>query len=355
MAPRESSLLQQVVGAGGTPEGYLYGGFTTSVGLRGILMLIGRNITEFSKILDFGCGSARVVRWFRDLLPAALHGTDISEEAIQWSKENVSQIQFATNNHLPPLSFPDKFMDLVFGVSVLTHLDENYQNAWLEELYRVTQPGAIVMLSVHGEGHTRMALPEEQLQLFSEKGFLFLKGEGPTVEDLPDFYQVAYHALPYIKSTWSRFFEILLYVKNGPLYLQDLVVMRRLDSERATDSNASAEVPVVDLPIVCLDSPGAGQVINDGELAVDGWGFYPTKPQLDLDVWLDGGKVGSCAAKMSRPDVVDAFFGNENALSSGFSLNTSVQGLSDTPHSVWLTTDTVQVPLCASYFLVDST
>ena len=51
---------------------------------------------------------------------------------------------FEANNALPPLLFPDCAFDLVFAISVFTHLDEQYQLAWLAELRRVAQPGAIL-------------------------------------------------------------------------------------------------------------------------------------------------------------------------------------------------------------------
>ena len=55
-----------------------------------------------------------------------------------------------TTTHLPPLPFPDEHFDLVFNHSVFTHLDADYQDLWLEELRRITQPNGIVILTVQG-------------------------------------------------------------------------------------------------------------------------------------------------------------------------------------------------------------
>ena len=194
-----------------------------------------------------------------------------------------------------------------------------------------------------------MVLPENELKRFSEKGLLFHKGSGPTVDDLPEFYQVAYHEKRYIQSNWSKFFEILLYMKRGPMYQQDLVVMRRRNSTTTRIPAESAGMPEIDLPLLILDAA----VFNNDKLTAEGWGFYPQKRELELDVWLDGMNVGSCFPSKARPDVADAFPGNQNAYSSGFSFRAPIQGLSDGPHAVWLTTGATGIPLSSRYFFTD--
>lgn len=50
----------------------------------------------------------------------------MGQEHIPWVKSSVNQ-------GLPPLDFPDEHFDLIFNHSVFTHIDENYQDAWLVE------------------------------------------------------------------------------------------------------------------------------------------------------------------------------------------------------------------------------
>ena len=173
-SPTDRSLLQQVVGVGGTAADYLYGGWTTAVGLRAILRLVGRELNQFESILDWGCGSARTIRWFSDL-PATtrLHAVDIDPTAIAWSREHCPIGTFHHTMPLPPLPFAAGSFDFVYGISVLTHLDEAFQDAWLDELRRLVVPGGLVMLSVHGDGIARTTLRGEPLQTFAARGFLF--------------------------------------------------------------------------------------------------------------------------------------------------------------------------------------
>ena len=51
---------------------------------------------------------------------------------------------------LPPLPFDDARFDLVLGYSVFTHLNVQYQDAWLGELRRLVRPGGILLLSISG-------------------------------------------------------------------------------------------------------------------------------------------------------------------------------------------------------------
>src|SRR5919108_2971591 len=149
--PHDRALLQQVVGEGGTETGYLYGGFTVAMGLRAALHSIGKNIYDFTHILDFGCSAARVLRWLQDVQPKGrLYGCDLNPAAITWCQEHISFAQFTNNGASPPLPFSGQTFDFISGISVLTHLDEGFQLEWLQELQRLTKPGGIVMLTIHG-------------------------------------------------------------------------------------------------------------------------------------------------------------------------------------------------------------
>ena len=146
-------LMVQVLGPNPDAANFLYGGYVVAEGLRAILGLRGHDLDDFHDILEFGCGCGRVLRWLSWLTPATrLCGTDVSAGAVAWGKQHLPFVQLAANDPLPLLPFPDASFDLVFSISVLTHLDEQLQLRWLEELSRVARPGAVVLQTVHG-GH----------------------------------------------------------------------------------------------------------------------------------------------------------------------------------------------------------
>jgi SAM-dependent methyltransferase len=190
----------------------------------------GRPLASFRSVLDFGCGCGRVTLGARGRLApdAALFGTDIDPEAIEWCRTHYSgAAQFVTNCELPPLSFPDASCDLVYSVSVFTHLPEEMQFAWLEELRRVTRPGGFLLLSFHGENHHH-SVPAADREAYRRSGFYYLRvGDTP---GLPGFYQAAFHTDGYVRSVWTRFFDVLEVRVLGLEGLQDLVVCRRRPS-----------------------------------------------------------------------------------------------------------------------------
>ncbi len=188
-----------------------------------------RTLFSFENILDFGCGSGRVIRNFRDIPESCkIYGTDIDAELINWCQKRLPTAVWSVNDHRPPLSFADNFFDLIYSISVFTHLDEEFQHAWLKELQRITKSRALLILTVHGE-HCFGQLPPAQREKIHSEGFMFITGATGWLktDKLPDFYQTAYHTKEYIYKTWDKYFEIVRYVERGISDYQDAVILRR--------------------------------------------------------------------------------------------------------------------------------
>jgi SAM-dependent methyltransferase len=186
---------------------------------------VGRSLDTATAVLDFGAGCGRGLRAFHDERGGRrLYGSDIDEEAIRWCQSNLPIASWSVNGELPPLPFPEGMFDLVYSISVFTHLDARHMFAWLAELRRVTRPEAVVLLTVHGEASWRN-LPRRAREIIIRDGFLYL----PTYADkgrFPDWYQNAYHSEWYVRREFARYFDVLDY-QADVIYGQDLVVLRR--------------------------------------------------------------------------------------------------------------------------------
>ncbi len=112
-----------------------------------------RNLKD-AAILDWGCGPARVLRHMPEVVSEAnsYSGTDYNDKTIAWCRDNLSQIDFSNNSLMPPLVYPDESFDLIYGISIFTHLSEEAHRKWLDELIRVLKKGGILFLTLHGEG-----------------------------------------------------------------------------------------------------------------------------------------------------------------------------------------------------------
>ncbi len=193
-----------------------------------------RDMSTMGRVLDWGCGCGRMLRFLiEDVDPAHCYGCDSDRLAIDWMKVNMPMCDCRTIPTQPPSDYADGFFDLVYGISIFTHLDEPTQFRWLEELRRVTAPEGIVAVSVlspdrypeadalkigrlrkkaHAAGF--LDVPSEQRQVFAE----FANS---------DYYRLTFHTPDYIERNWSKYFELVEYVEMGANSHQDLVIMRK--------------------------------------------------------------------------------------------------------------------------------
>lgn len=206
--------------------------------LEAVLSLVHRQLADYETILDFGSGCGRIMLWLEHLsATSSLHGIDIDERAIQWSRDNMPWATFKANQPLPPIDYPDATFDLVYNHSVFTHIDESYQDQWLAELRRVVKPGGHLILSVHGEpaflvfeenvrksGVGDPSLIRRELQT---KGISFIKDDAFTGGPFPDFYHSTFHAPWYVFEHWGRYFTVAAYVPRGSMGFQDFVLLQR--------------------------------------------------------------------------------------------------------------------------------
>ncbi|MGO9240865.1 MAG: class I SAM-dependent methyltransferase [Bryobacteraceae bacterium] len=189
------------------------------------LASIGRPFTGFDTVLDFGCGCGRPLIWLAREYPGkAFHGTDVDEASIRWCRQHLPLAGFAVNPPLPPTEYPDGMFDLILAISVFTHLDEEPQLRWLEELRRILRPGGVLLASLHGE-HSWMALPREDLETLRRRGFLF-KRSAKLRGIVPAGYHTAHHSRDYAERTFAQYFTVLSYREAGLGY-QDLAALER--------------------------------------------------------------------------------------------------------------------------------
>ena len=101
-------------------------------------------------IFDFGIGCGRVARHWQNLDGPRIVGSDYNGRLVRWCNESLPFVSAHQNQLVPPLSEPDGQFDLVYAISVFTHLTEPMQRAWIAELRRVMKPGGLLLLSTAG-------------------------------------------------------------------------------------------------------------------------------------------------------------------------------------------------------------
>lgn len=224
-------LRYRVQGGVVDANNFLNVGLNCMQDIRSVLRRFGRELHTFKKVLDFGCGCGRIMRWLYDLPESVeIRGTDIDKKAIAWCKKSIPFANFDVNDPLPPFSYKDHCFDLIIGVSVLDHLDRSYQEAWIKELHRVTEKDGILLITFLGRLAQRF-LDEDERERVEKESFLFKEGITGffKLDGLPDFYQATFQTKENVIQLCSPHFEVLDYVEGGLGNYEDLVVLKRVD------------------------------------------------------------------------------------------------------------------------------
>ncbi len=103
------------------------------------------------RVLDFGCGAGRTLRHFlSEAERGEFWGTDIHAPSIEWLQENLCPPLHGWRCALgPPLGLPHDSFDLIWAISVFTHLADA-STAWFLELHRLLKPGGLLIATYMG-------------------------------------------------------------------------------------------------------------------------------------------------------------------------------------------------------------
>lgn len=124
-------------------------------------------------ICEWGCGPARVIRHIKEsnILIKKLIGTDYNQKSISWCNSNISGIDFLKNDLEPPLDIKDHSIDVLYCISVFTHLSEEMNLKWIKEIERVLKPGGLFIGTFQGE-RMKHKLIFDEIKSFDEGGII---------------------------------------------------------------------------------------------------------------------------------------------------------------------------------------
>jgi SAM-dependent methyltransferase len=200
-----------------------------------------KKLADYRSILDFGCGCGRLARMFKGH-PGKVAGCDIDGRHVDWINVHLPHMTAVQTQPNAALPFADGSFDAVISISVFTHLDESSQRLYLAELARVSEPGAYLFLTTHGERAMARALDEDGIfrMLAIPRADLDLAAIGmregrhnfilqPTGHLTSSDYQYGITFIPasYVKRVWSEFFEVVEIVSGAIHDFQDIVVCRK--------------------------------------------------------------------------------------------------------------------------------
>jgi 2-polyprenyl-3-methyl-5-hydroxy-6-metoxy-1,4-benzoquinol methylase len=206
---------------------------------------LGRTLTPESRILDFGCGWGRVLRFFlKDVLDDRLYGVDVDPAAIEMCRQTMLYGTYTVTQRCPPTEFSSDTFDLVYAYSVFSHLSEADHIRWVEEMARILKPGGLLVATTLGRSFI------EVCKTFREKGRLEQAWEKSAAESFGDWmgclaeydggrflfapnpspvYGMSVIPKEYVQKEWARFLEFQCFIDDRSFLPQAFIVLNKPD------------------------------------------------------------------------------------------------------------------------------
>jgi SAM-dependent methyltransferase len=190
---------------------------------------------EGKRVLDFGCGAGRTLRHFLSEAESGdFWGTDIDRASIDWMQANLSPpLHPWHGHHAPPLGLEHGSFDLIWAVSVFTHLTAN-STAWLLELHNLLRPGGLLIPTYMGPGICELVAEEPWDE--DRHGRTTLRHAAPWDEGGPATLISDW----WMREHWGRAFEVLdvkpqVHNMNWPLLRKRDVEITAEELDRPSD------------------------------------------------------------------------------------------------------------------------
>jgi SAM-dependent methyltransferase len=190
--------------------------------IRNILEKNNLEMEDFSSILDFGCGCGRIIRHWKTLREPKVYGSDYNRCLVQWCFKNLPFAEFKVNGLRPPLVYRSETFMFIYAISVFTHLSASIQKPWMQELWRVLQPGGYLLMTVHGKSRLQQLQPEDRVKF--NAGYLITIREKYSGTNICG----AFHPYQFVRETLAKGFTFIDFLPLGAKDAsQDMYLLRK--------------------------------------------------------------------------------------------------------------------------------
>jgi SAM-dependent methyltransferase len=140
--------------AGNPIREYLADGWRTLSELMLLLEAVDQPLLKTGRVLEFAAGFGRFTRHLVKALPGRVSCTDLLPGSVDFLREQFGVESFQSSHDPEKVVLPSKY-DLVFVLSMFTHLPPRNWVPWLRALQRTVKPGGLLVLSVHNEDYAK--------------------------------------------------------------------------------------------------------------------------------------------------------------------------------------------------------
>jgi len=228
-------------------EYHLGGGLSNAIQISAKVEKHSHPLGSATNVLDFGCGTSRILRYLVEFLPGAqYYGSEVFVECVKWGKQAFPEVTYLYQGNFPPLAVKDASFEVIFAYSIFTHFEEQLHLKWLSELHRILQPEGLLILTIHGEPILRRCREEDAVRRpmcmeernyeeichqFMSEGYVFYScyNPGQLAEGGLDsrVFGITFISKEYMKKHWTNQFEILEHDEGAVSNWQDYVVLKK--------------------------------------------------------------------------------------------------------------------------------
>ena len=200
---------------------YLSDGWRTMSELMLLLESVNQPLLKTESVLEFAAGFGRFTRHLVKALPGRVTCTDVMPGSIEFLREQFGVESFESTHDPEKLALPATY-DLLFVLSMFTHLPPRVWVPWLRALKRAVKPGGLLVFSVHNED-----VANEIGVVFDAEGTHFItSSESPSIDG--ETYGTTFTTKAYVEDCVNSVFggKPLRFQPQAFWHGQDGVVVR---------------------------------------------------------------------------------------------------------------------------------
>lgn len=130
---------------------YLADGWRTQSELQRVLDLADKSLFRCNSFLEFASGHGRFTRHLAQVLPqGSVTVSDVVPGSVEFLCHHFGVQGFASSTQPSALQVPGRY-EVVFVLSLFSHLPDSTWAAWLAKLHSAVAPGGVLVFSTHGE------------------------------------------------------------------------------------------------------------------------------------------------------------------------------------------------------------
>ena len=204
---------------------YFADGWRTLSELMLMLEAVDQPLLKTPRVLEFASGHGRFTRHLTKALGAGrVVVSDVVPSAVEFSKSTFGVDGFLSASVPEEVQWPQRY-ELVFVLSLFSHLPRSTWSRWLKVLYQAVAPGGLLVFSTHG-----VKAATFDSVVLDQEGFFFAPSSESNAIDAQE-YGTAFTSEAFVLQSIADTLGADCLVHKAPVHFwnhQDAYVLRRL-------------------------------------------------------------------------------------------------------------------------------